>query len=291
MYKIFAAISCRRDYYCPLAKYFLPMKLSLLIVLTAFLQTYGKGFAQKVNIKVENAQLLTVFDQLREQTGFDFIYNFDLIKKAKPVSLDFRNAPLGEVLDQCLSRQALTYRIENTTVIIKKAQKEDVVFLRLTEPPVNISGKITDDKGAPLPGVTVRVKNGNTITVSDSEGNYKITVPDNNAVLVFSFIGFASQEVPVTGKQSINLSLKPQSSGLQEVVVVSVGYGTLNKREISSAITHVSSKDLLSVGSNSPLMALQGKVAGLNITNTASGDPNSMPSLQLRGVSSRKAGL
>lgn len=289
MYKIFAANSCRGNHYCLLSRYFLPMKLSFIIILATFLQTYGKGYAQRVNIKVENAQLLTVFDQLREQTGFDFIYNFDLVRKAKPVSLDFRNAPLGEVLDQCLSRQALTYRIENSTVIIKKAEKKDAPSLRGALPPVNISGKITDEKGAPLPGVTIRVKSGTTTAVSDIEGNYKITVPDNNAVLVFSFIGFAPQEVPVAGKQIINLSLKPQTSGLEEVVVV--GYGTLREKEISSAITHISGDELLTTGGNQPLMSLQGKVAGLTITNTATANPNSTAGIQLRGVSSRDAGL
>lgn len=285
MYKIFTAILCRRRSYYLLSRYLLPVKLAFFLVLATFLQTYGKGYAQRVNITVVNAPLLTVFDKLSEQTGFDFIYNFDIVSKTKPVSLNFHNASLKEVLDHCLLNQALSYRIENTTVVIKNAEKDKASQQGTAVPPVNISGKVTDNSGAPLPGVTIRVKNGTATVVSDVQGNFRISVADPNSILVFSFIGFAPQEVAVAGRQIINVSLKPQSSGLEEVVVV--GYGTLREKEVSSAITHISGNELLTTGGNQPLMSLQGKVAGLTITNTSTANPNSTATIQLRGVSSR----
>ncbi|MGZ3871798.1 MAG: SusC/RagA family TonB-linked outer membrane protein [Mucilaginibacter sp.] len=156
----------------------------------------------------------------------------------------------------------------------------------------SIGGKVTDSKtGRPLSGVTVAGKGTGGGTTTDANGNFTISAVNRATVLVFSFVGYETQEVTVGDKTSINVLLSEQVNSLNEVVVVSVGYGTLNQKEVSSAITHVSSKDLLSVAGNSPLMSLQGKVAGLTISNTATADPNSSPSVQLRGVSSRSAGL
>ena len=155
-----------------------------------------------------------------------------------------------------------------------------------------ISGTVTDAAdGSPLPGVSVVVTGMSVGTTSNAKGVYTLSVPASAKTISFSYIGYTSKQMPLTADATLNVALSAANNSLQEVVVVSVGYGTLDKREVSSAITHVSSKDLLPVASNSPLMSLQGKVAGLSITNTSGADPNSSPSVQLRGVSSRNAGL
>jgi TonB-linked SusC/RagA family outer membrane protein len=155
-----------------------------------------------------------------------------------------------------------------------------------------ISGKVTDAAdGSVLPGVNVADNTRSSTSSTNANGAYSITIPAGAKTITFSFIGYSAKTLPVPAENTLNVTLSPASNTLDEVVVVSVGYGTLDKREVSSAITHVSSKDLLAVASNNPLMSLQGKVPGLNITNTAGADPNSSPSIQLRGVSSRNAGL
>ncbi|WP_228085255.1 SusC/RagA family TonB-linked outer membrane protein [Mucilaginibacter sp. JRF] len=155
-----------------------------------------------------------------------------------------------------------------------------------------ISGKVTEAAtGAPLPGVSVSVTGTSSGTTTDVNGVYKLSVAETATSLTFSFIGYEAKKVDIAGATTVNASLQQSNSTLEEVVVVSVGYGTLDKKEVSSAITHVSGKDLLPVSANNPLMSLQGKVAGLTITNTAGGDPNSSPNIQLRGASSRNAGL
>ncbi|WP_254070759.1 SusC/RagA family TonB-linked outer membrane protein [Pedobacter sp. L105] len=154
----------------------------------------------------------------------------------------------------------------------------------------SVAGKVIDSlTGKPLPGVSIAGKG--TGTTTDANGNFIISLSDKVTMLTFSFVGYNAQQIQIANKTTINIALTQQSNSLSEVVIVNVGYGTLNQKEVSSAITHISSKELLSVASNSPLMALQGKVAGLTITNTATGDPNSTPTVQLRGVSSRSAGL
>ena len=156
---------------------------------------------------------------------------------------------------------------------------------------ISITGKITDEKGLALPGVSVLEKGTANGTVTDSDGNYRLTVTAESSTLVISFVGYKTLEERVGNRTVINSILRENVNALNEVVVVSVGYGTLDRREVSSAITHISARELQTVASNSPLQALQGKVAGLTITNTANGDPNSTPSIQMRGVSSRNAGL
>lgn len=160
--------------------------------------------------------------------------------------------------------------------------------LRAGTAPLTLTGKVSSSAG-PLPGVSILEKGTSNGTLTDAAGNYKITVKGPESVLTFSYIGFVKKEIPVGTQSVIDVSLEETSSSLEEVVVV--GYGTLDKKEVTSAITHVSGKDLLTVGVTNPISALQGKVAGLTITNTGGADPNSMPSIQLRGVSSRDAGL
>lgn len=153
---------------------------------------------------------------------------------------------------------------------------------------VQISGKIRDSKDA-LPGVAVLEKGTNNGTVSEADGTFKLQVGNANATLVISNVGYVTQEIGLAGKSFVEVNLAEDQKTLNEVVVI--GYGSLNKKEVSSAITHLSGKDLLRVGGNNPLMAIQGKVAGLSVTNTAAADPNSSPNIQLRGASSRSAGL
>lgn len=153
---------------------------------------------------------------------------------------------------------------------------------------VQISGKILDSKDV-LPGVAILEKGTNNGTVSEANGTFKLEVTNSNATLVISNVGYVTQEIGLAGKTYLEVNLAEDQKTLNEVVVI--GYGSLNKKEVSSAITHLSGKDLLRVGGNNPLMAIQGKVAGLSVANTAAADPNSSPSIQLRGASSRSAGL
>jgi len=153
-----------------------------------------------------------------------------------------------------------------------------------------VKGTVTDSAGAPLPSASVNVKDSKTGTVTGKDGSFFLNVPQTATTLVISSIGYETREVPVSDGP-VNVSLNPASTDLAVVTVVSVGYGTLDKKEVTSAITHLSGKDLNVFGGNAVLNSMQGKVAGLNVVNTAPSDPNASPSIQLRGVSSRNAGL
>ena len=156
---------------------------------------------------------------------------------------------------------------------------------------VKVSGRVTDQSGEPLIGVTIKADNGGKGTASaitDMDGNYTVNAPASSK-LVFSYVGFQSTTEAVNGRSIINVTLKEKSDELNEVVVI--GYGTMDKKELTSAISHVSDKNFTQVASVDPSMMIQGKVPGVSITNTGAGDPNTEASIQVRGVSSRSAGL
>lgn len=150
-----------------------------------------------------------------------------------------------------------------------------------------VSGKVTDAAdGSGLPGVSVQVKGTNKGVATSIDGSYKISAPDG-ATLVFSYVGYASQEVAIGSRTTIDIKLGNDVKALEEVVVV--GYGTQKRKEISGTVSSVSSKDFNPGVIANPLQAVQGKVAGLTINQTGS-DPNSAPTVRLRGVGSLAAG-
>lgn len=151
---------------------------------------------------------------------------------------------------------------------------------------VKVTGTVTDPGGEPLVGVSVKA--GATGAITDIDGKYSVDVASSGTIS-FSYVGFETIMEKVNGRKTINVTLKEKNDELNEVVVI--GYGTMDKKELTSAISHVGEKDFLTISSLDPSMMIQGKVAGVSITNTGAGDPNNQASIQIRGVSSRSAGL
>ncbi|QDH80896.1 TonB-dependent receptor [Echinicola soli] len=147
-----------------------------------------------------------------------------------------------------------------------------------------VTGTVTDESGEPLPGVSILEKGTTNGTVTDLDGNYKITVASDESVLVFSFIGMASQEVPVGSQSTLDVELTSNTESLEEFVVI--GYGSQKKREITSAVANVEEDDFVQGGMRSPMELIQGKVAGLNINRPQGNNPNGGTDIQLRGLTS-----
>lgn len=160
------------------------------------------------------------------------------------------------------------------------------VTLTASAQQVKVTGTVTDPGGEPLVGVSVKA--GATGAITDIDGKYSVDVASSGSIS-FSYVGFETIMEKVNGRKTINVTLKEKNDVLNEVVVI--GYGTMDKKELTSAISHVGEKDFLTISSLDPSMMIQGKVAGVSITNTGAGDPNNQASIQIRGVSSRSAGL
>ena len=144
--------------------------------------------------------------------------------------------------------------------------KELAVFETFSEPlDIIVSGVLTDESDNPLPGVNVLVKGSTVGTTSDAQGKYSLSVPDENAILVISFIGYVTQEIPVGNQTTINVKLVPDVTQLGEVVVV--GYGTQKKTSVTGAISSVSSEEIAIQPVTNIAQALQGRVAGVTVIN------------------------
>ena len=265
------------------------IKLTFVLLITALLQvSSAASYSQTVSLKFKNAKLETVLKEIGTQTGYDLVYITPLINEAKPVSIHVNNASLRDVLEKSFSNQSLTYTISNNTIIVQRKSTNllsvpliDIKGLTEKAPPTEIKGQVTDSKGEALIGVSVKVK-GTAIGVSsDVSGRYSITVPDGSTVLVFTYVGYTTKEVSISGRTSLNVQLEQSSESLQEVVVV--GYGTQKKSDLTGSVVSVTSKDIKDQAFSNINQALQGKVAGVSFTST-SGDPGEGVNVRIRGL-------
>jgi len=276
MYKIFAAIRCR-ELPRVQSKLFLIMKLSVFLCLISILQVgAATTYAQKISMNKSNASLSEALKEIHRQTGFSVLYNAKMLKKAVPVNVNLQNADLEDALKKCFQDQPFTYIINNTTIVVTPITEENKPVAAIT-----ITGQVKDNKGLPLPGVTIKIKGSDVGTQTGIDGNYNVSVPDGKAVLVFSFIGFVTQEIPVGSQSKIDVVLKEQTSALNEVVVV--GYGTQKKVNLTGAVSSVSGETLNKRPVVNPASMLEGLAPGVQI-NTGSGEPgNENVSIRIRG--------
>ena len=268
------------------------MKLTTIIMLAICLQANARGYAQQVTLTLRDVPLQKVFKEIQNQTGYHFLYPYELLESAGNVSVKVKNASIEETLERCLIKTLLTFSIIEKTVVIKEKEKN---ALLIAEPPlinaepsfIKITGKVSDEEGNPLPGVSVLIKGSSQGTNTNENGLFSIEVPEGaTPVLVFSFVGRETLEVPVNNRTEINVVLTQTLEQQSEIVVV--GYSTRDKSELTSAVSVISGNDLRDVTSSNIGAMLQGKVAGLQVVNS-SGVPGAVPELRLRGVSSVNA--
>ncbi len=266
------------------------MKIAMLLSLIFSLQIIaGPSYSQstRLTLNMNNAKVKDVLMQIENQSEFYFLYNGKLVDVEKKVNIEANNKSVQEVLAKVLDDD-VSVKIVDRQIILLPSSMDTEPAKEITQGIV-VTGTITDKRGDPMPGVNVFVKGTTTGVITDSNGKYSITVPNQSAELAFSFIGFITNEYVVGNQRVIDIILDEDTQEIEEVVVI--GYGTAKKRDLTSAVSHVSSKDFLQVGAVDAAMQMQGKVAGVSVSNLGAGDPNSSTSIQVRGVSSRNAGL
>lgn len=254
-------------------KLLLLMKFTIAMLLFASLHVSAKTFSQdRITLKLQSAELKTALKQIEKKSIYRFLYNDDVVSANRKVSIDANNALVTEVLDGILTETTLTYKVlENNLVVI--TQKN--IVLQETK----VTGKVTGPDGQGVPSVTVRIKGSNAATTTAADGSYTISAPDG-ATLVFSSVGYVTQEVAVSGRSTINITLQISAKDINEVVVI--GYGTASKRDLTGSITKVSGKEIADKPNTNPIASLQGKVAGLSIVNNAV--PGERPDIRIRGT-------
>jgi len=266
------------------SKTLLIMRLTSILLLAFCLNTYAEGFAQKLTLSEKDVSLEKVFNEIKKQTGYTFIYREKLLQKTKKISINISNASLEQALDICLKNQQLTYTILNKMVIIKELEALQTKEQITAPPALDISGKVSNSKGEGIADVSVVVKGSSQGTSTNKSGQFSISVSDPNSILIFTSIGFASQEVPLNGRTSLQITLVEEATEVQTVIVTALGI----KKEAKSlgyATSTVPPEQVTINRTTNFMNALTGKVAGLNITSMGSG-PGGTSKVRIRGQSS-----
>ncbi|MGJ1191751.1 SusC/RagA family TonB-linked outer membrane protein [Sphingobacterium siyangense] len=271
-------------------KYLIIMKMIIMLLLFSIVQLQAGSFAQTVRIKKKNSPIVDVFREIKKQTGYTVLCKSEIISNSPKVSVDFNNLSLDRALNELLSPRGLSYIKEGNSIIVKISDNSrleqyvpltNVGWLAEQSP---VQGKITDQDGKVLAGVSVAVKGGKKATASDANGNYTIAV-SRGSILVFSFVGYERKEVEVNG-DVLNVSMHPSLSNLAEVVVT--GYGTFKKSDYTGSASTIRTERMSDVPAVDFSTMLQGNAPGVQV-NSLSGQPGGSTDIRIRGMGSINA--
>lgn len=258
-----------------LPRLFLTMRLTGVLLTAGTLHLGAASYSQTITVDAKNNTVKDVFKTIQEQTGYNVVYNVRFLKDSRPVNVSAVEMPLETFLSDVLKDQPLTYEIREKTILIGvKQPPPNTTPVKQIPPPVVrqehiVLGKVLDENGEPLTGVSVMVKDRTALgTSTDINGRYVLSVPDS-AVLIFSMVGFNTQEVSVGNQTEINVSLVASTSLLDDVVVV--GFGIQKRQDMIGSVASVKPSDL-KVPSSNLTTALAGRIAGM-IAYQRSGEP------------------
>ncbi len=259
------------------------IRWSLFFLFLGIIQSWAiDSYSQqtKFSLNYEKVKLVDVLNDIEDQSEFHFLYNENYVDVNQVVDYKGSNQRIEKVLAEVLEGKGIQYAIHDRQIVLTPVEKPNT-------PPVGqeskvVSGKVTNTTGEPLPGVTVLVKGTTTGTITDSNGQYILRGIPGNATLVFSFIGMKSQEASVEGTEVLNITMQDETIGIEEVVAV--GYGTMKKSDLTGSVAVLKSEEIAYKATANAAQALQGKVAGLQVTN--SGAPGSSPVIRVRGLGS-----
>lgn len=239
------------------------MKITILIMTTFLLQVHANSFAQNVTLNQKNVTLKRLFTEIRKQTGYNVLWQEGKVNDALKVDAVFDHQPLNKVLDKVLSPNSLSYTLVNQTIVIKKTEKaffEKVAGLFAS---VNIDGKILDaETGMEIPKVSVTLKGSARTVLANDHGTFRFNSLPDDAVLVFSFVGYVTQEVKASNNMTVRMVMALQN--LNEVVV-STGYQTLKKETATGSFGVLSAKDIARRPKINILDAIDGTVPGVQV--------------------------
>lgn len=274
-----------------MAKIGLIMRLTSILMLAFMLQVHAATNAQTITLSLKNVPLRTVFKAISRQGGYNFVYNNNLLQLAGKVDIEVNNVPVEDVLKQVFHHQPVTYEIIDKTIIIRKpaAVAAPAADDRPAAPAAVVRGRVTDEQGAPLIGVTIQLKGAAAGAVTGSNGEFQINIPDNSSgVLVFTFLGMEKQEVLIGKRTHLDVVLKRAVAQQQEVVVV--GYGTQKKTTLTGSVATIKGEEIARVPTANVSNGLAGHIPGV-IANNRSGRPgDDYSSISVRGFNSFSGG-
>ncbi|HEY4064952.1 MAG TPA: TonB-dependent receptor [Puia sp.] len=260
----------------------LMFKWAFFFIFALCLKVSAKGYSQnnKISLDVKNMEFRKLLSQLEKKGRIHLLYSNEMLPAGKLISLKVRDEGVLDVLQRVLAHTDLQYKVLNDELVVLTMRGAEVQ----TNP---VKGRITDEKGIPLAGVTVQVEGAKTAVTTNGNGEYEISVPDNGR-LIFSFVGFARQTLSVGHSTALDVVLlvDPIAANLNDVVVI--GYGTQKRSDVTGSVSSVLKSRLSELPVTNVMNAIEGSVAGFTITQTSSA-PGGATTLQVRGLNSIKA--
>jgi len=262
-------------------KLLLRMKLIAILICIIGLTGSFASYSQqtKLSLNVKNTSVKDVLKMIEDQSDFSFMYNASRINIYREIDLNIEKNSMEETLKKIFENENVSYKIIGRNIIIS-SNSETNEFSSVEQQQKTIIGKVRDNGGVALPGVSVIIKGTSRGVITNSEGTFSISNVQDNATLVFSFVGMRPKEIPVAGKSAIEVVLEEDMIGVDEVVVV--GYGTVKKVNLTGAVDHVSSKELVNRPIKDVAQGLKGIIPNLNIIES-SGAPDATTKINIRG--------
>lgn len=260
-------------------KFLLVMKLIVLLLITAFMQVNASTFAQKISIKRTNAPLGQIINEIRKQSGYDFLYKTKLLEIAKPVTLNVKGASIEEVLRICFENQPLTYKLEDKAVWLKEKEKTFIERIVDQFQKIDVRGRVMDGAGIPLSGANVVYIGGKKGISTDANGYFLLHDVEEKDVITISYVGYGVRKLEAK-EQMGDIVLQLVTAELDGTQVI--GYGTTTRRFNVGSVSTVTAEDIEQQPGNNVLLALQGRVPGLTVTPNG-GAPGASVRIQVRG--------
>ena len=230
----------------------------------------------KITLRLKNVTVEEVLTSIENQTEYRFLYNKDIVDVSRIVSITVKNERMTLVLDKLFKGEGVSYTIEKRQIVLNKvsSQPQD------NKQPVKVTGKVVDESGEVLPGVTVMIEGATQGTITGIDGNYQLQVPEGST-LKFTSIGYTTYTQKITRPMTLNVTMKEDSKQLDEVVVV--GYGTTTRKNLTTSIATVKTEKISRAATSNMSQMLLGRAAGLEATLT-SPQPGGAVDLSIRGA-------
>lgn len=257
------------------------MRNTVLIMLISTFQVLATGsYAQTktISLSMHDASIREVLYAIQNQSEFYFLYNSELIDVNKKVNIVTEKEKVDEILTLLFDKNEVDFLIKDRYIVLTPVGGNEELLSGQQQR--IISGKVTDDSGSAMPGVTVIIKGTTQGTITDTNGNYSMTLYPESKVLQFSFVGMKTQEIPIDNNTTINVKMVVDAIGIEEVVAI--GYGTLRKSDITGAVTSIRGQALISESASNPAQVLQGRAPGVQVVGN--GDPGTSPTVRIRGI-------
>jgi len=271
------------------------MKVTICLLLMSLTLTLANevSYSQKtrLNVNLRDATLKDLINEIENQSEFIFIYSEDFVDLNRKININVKNQTIEKILDKVFEQTDNSYLIIDRQIVITRKpfrikKEKELSLINLSIQEITIKGKVVDSKGNPLIGVNVIVKGTLIGIATDANGEYVIQVPSKDAILIFKYLGFKEIEINVGNNNIINVTMYEETTEMDEIVVV--GYGTQRKIDVTGSVATVPKERLGQIPVSNVMYAVQGAVAGVNITQTSS-VPGRNPQTIIRGLNSINA--